>query len=107
MIRTSDRRTVRLDAGVPAILANLLYRYGLEAAISDPDLCLHCRQQQCISVCPSGSLSTTAEGRTSLDSSTCCGCTACIQVCREFDNLRIEDRGQRMGVGRGRGEAGD
>jgi Fe-S-cluster-containing dehydrogenase component len=89
MIRTSDLRTVRLDDELPSHLAALLFRYGVNVAVSDPDLCLHCRQHQCVAVCPSGSLSTAVDGRIAIDQATCCGCVACIYVCREFNNLAM------------------
>ena len=87
MIRSSDRRTVRLDTQTPARLAALMRQYDIQVLVNDADICLHCRQHQCIAVCPTGSLSTKADGRISLDATTCCGCTACVQVCREFNNI--------------------
>ncbi len=90
MMRTSDqRRSRRLDDAGAARLAEVMHQYGVKAAINDPDLCLHCLQHQCIAVCPTGSLSTQVEGRVRLDTATCCGCTACVLMCREFRNMRL------------------
>ena len=92
MIRTSERRVVRLNDGIPDKLAAIMAQVPVEVRISDPDLCLHCRQHQCIAVCPSGSLRNRVDGRIDLNAATCCGCTACIQVCREFTNLALISR---------------
>ena len=89
MIRTSDRRSVPLDEEVATRLAGIMAQNGVKVRISDPDLCLHCRQHQCIAVCPSGSLRTREDGRIALDPARCCGCSACIQVCRELTNLAL------------------
>jgi Fe-S-cluster-containing dehydrogenase component len=89
MIRTSDRRTVRLGGKPSSVLAELMFDYGIRAQISDPDLCLHCLQHQCLAVCPSSSLATREDGRVELDQTTCCGCAACVQVCQEFNNLAL------------------
>jgi Fe-S-cluster-containing dehydrogenase component len=89
MIRTSDRRVTPLDYTVARELARIMVRIPMGVRVSDPDLCLHCRQHQCVAVCPSGSLRSREDGRVSLDAATCCGCTACIQVCREFTNLAV------------------
>ena len=89
MIRTSDRRATPLDDNAARELARIVVRIPVKVRVSDPDLCLHCRQHQCIAVCPSGSLRTREDGRIALDAATCCGCTACVHVCREFTNLAV------------------
>jgi Fe-S-cluster-containing dehydrogenase component len=90
MIRTRDYLVTRLDDAIPKRLGSIVAQNPVKASVSDPDLCLHCRQHQCIAVCPTGSLSTRADGRVALDAATCCGCASCVQVCREFTNLSLK-----------------
>ena len=44
-------------------------------------LCFHCRQPTCVSVCPVGAMSKTAEGPVVYDSGKCIGCRYCIMAC--------------------------
>jgi len=44
-------------------------------------MCQHCLDPACVSVCPVGALSKTAEGPVLYDESKCIGCRYCIQAC--------------------------
>ena len=55
-------------------------------------LCMHCTEPACVSVCPTGALQKLAEGPVELTESRCIGCRYCIQACpflipkTDFDN---------------------
>lgn len=87
ILRATNNRATRLNDDIPTHLAGLTFQYGMTVHISDPDLCLHCWQHQCVSVCPTASLTTRLDGRMSLDEQNCCGCIACMHVCSEFNNI--------------------
>ena len=44
-------------------------------------LCMHCLDPTCVSVCPVGALSRTAEGAVVYDAKLCIGCRYCIMAC--------------------------
>lgn len=44
-------------------------------------LCMHCATPTCVSVCPVGALSKTAEGPVVYDATRCIGCRYCIMAC--------------------------
>ena len=66
-------------------------------SITDRDVCLQCRRQQCASVCPTLCYTRRDEGRVDLDVSRCIECRACVHVCYEFTN--IEWRGVALTAG--------
>jgi formate dehydrogenase iron-sulfur subunit len=45
------------------------------------DLCRHCLEPSCASVCPSGALRKTAAGPVVYDAAQCLGCRYCVQAC--------------------------
>ncbi len=44
-------------------------------------MCQHCNQPTCVSVCPVGAFTKTAEGPVLYDESKCIGCRYCMQAC--------------------------
>jgi formate dehydrogenase iron-sulfur subunit len=44
-------------------------------------MCMHCEQPACASVCPVGALQKTAAGPVTYDESKCMGCRYCMQAC--------------------------
>lgn len=44
-------------------------------------LCMHCLEPTCVSVCPVGALSKTAQGPVVYDAGKCIGCRYCIMAC--------------------------
>ncbi|HET7292695.1 MAG TPA: 4Fe-4S dicluster domain-containing protein [Vicinamibacteria bacterium] len=44
-------------------------------------LCMHCLEPTCVSVCPVGALSKTAQGPVVYDAKKCIGCRYCIMAC--------------------------
>ena len=44
-------------------------------------LCMHCLEPTCVSVCPVGALSRTAQGPVVYDAGKCIGCRYCIMAC--------------------------
>ena len=44
-------------------------------------MCQHCNEPTCVSVCPVGAFTKTAEGPVLYDESKCIGCRYCIQAC--------------------------
>ena len=44
-------------------------------------MCQHCNEPTCVSVCPVGALTKTADGPVLYDESKCIGCRYCIQAC--------------------------
>ena len=44
-------------------------------------LCMHCLEPTCVSVCPVGALSKTAQGPVAYDAGRCIGCRYCIMAC--------------------------
>lgn len=56
-------------------------------AITDRDICLQCRRQQCVAVCPTSCYSRRDDGRVDLDVTRCVGCLACVLICYEFTNI--------------------
>jgi formate dehydrogenase iron-sulfur subunit len=52
-------------------------------------LCMHCEDPTCVSVCPVGALTKTAEGPVAYDAAKCMGCRYCMQAC-PFEVPRYE-----------------
>ena len=55
--------------------------------ITDRDICLQCRRQQCVAICPTSCYSRRDDGRVELDASRCVECRACVLICYEFTNI--------------------
>lgn len=55
--------------------------------ITDRDVCLQCRRQQCTAVCPTSCYSRRDDGRVDLDVTRCVECRACVLICYEFTNI--------------------
>jgi len=44
-------------------------------------MCMHCNEPTCVSVCPVGALTKTAEGPVTYEADKCMGCRYCMQAC--------------------------
>lgn len=60
---------------------------GRSPSITDRDVCLRCRRQQCVPVCPTVCYSRRDDGRVDLDPTRCVKCRACVLICYEFTNI--------------------
>jgi len=54
---------------------------GLEKSFFVPKLCNHCREPNCVQVCPVGATYVSREGFVLVDEKHCVGCGYCIQAC--------------------------
>jgi len=46
-----------------------------------PLLCMHCKEPECVSVCPTGANTRRPDGIVTLDSTKCLGCQSCVIAC--------------------------
>lgn len=86
-MRAEDRLSFVLHPDLAAAVHEVADDSGFRPRVQDPDVCLHCRRHQCISVCAVAAFTTTDEGRIALDAERCVGSGACLVACYEFRNL--------------------
>jgi Fe-S-cluster-containing dehydrogenase component/CRP-like cAMP-binding protein len=78
-----------------------------------PAVCLHCKDPECLTGCPTGAIGRFPDGSVDIDPKTCIGCADCATQCpynaismipRKAGKGEGEKRGQGEGETRGRGE---
>jgi Fe-S-cluster-containing dehydrogenase component/CRP-like cAMP-binding protein len=63
-----------------------------------PEVCLHCKDPECLTGCPTGSIARFADGQVDIDPKTCIGCADCATQC-PYNAITMVSRG-----GEGNGE---
>ncbi len=59
---------------------SLKQRSGFQSLLA-PDVCLHCKDPECLTGCPTGSIGRFSDGQVDIDPETCIGCADCATQC--------------------------
>jgi len=59
-----------------------------------PEVCLHCKDPECLTGCPTGSIARFADGQVDIDPKTCIGCADCATQC-PYNAITMVSRGEK------------
>ncbi|HKX32338.1 MAG TPA: cyclic nucleotide-binding domain-containing protein [Blastocatellia bacterium] len=68
-----------------------------------PSVCFHCKDPECLTGCPTGSIGRFSDGQVDIDAKTCIGCTDCATQC-PYNAISMVPRKTANGNGKGRWE---
>ena len=77
------------------------YAFKEEASFQSllaPEVCLHCKDPECLTGCPTGSIARFADGQVDIDPKTCIGCADCATQC-PYNAITMVSRGMKENSG--------
>jgi Fe-S-cluster-containing dehydrogenase component/CRP-like cAMP-binding protein len=79
------RRGIHIDRPV-----SLKMKSGFQSLLA-PSVCLHCKDPECLTGCPTGSIGRFSDGQVDIDPDTCIGCADCATQC-PYDAISMVPR---------------
>lgn len=68
-------------------------------SILSPEVCMHCKDPECLTGCPTGAIGRFGEGQIDINQKTCIGCGDCATQC-PYDAISMVGRKQEKGGGK-------